>query len=87
MTYSFSDNSPDLFAREFGLVYSPKNQVFDFLLGNASKGLGFAGVYGVNSSEKVEEMMIERDFFAGVVFKHAAVINYEMLHILGTFIK
>lgn len=41
----------------------------------AVDGLKLMSIHGVNGSEEVERMMIEREFLAGVVFYHSAVIN------------
>ncbi|XP_055326120.1 phospholipid-transporting ATPase ABCA3-like, partial [Sitodiplosis mosellana] len=65
----------DIHLREWGLVYSPKNKVFEDLLQLASIRFNFTVIYGVNSSEEVERLMIEREFLAGVVFDHSANIT------------
>lgn len=74
--FSNTNVSHDIHIKEYGLVYSPKNVVLENVLEYAAEYLGLAGVYGVNSPEEVERLMIEREFLAGVVFNHLSV-NYK----------
>ncbi|XP_055297532.1 phospholipid-transporting ATPase ABCA3-like isoform X2 [Sitodiplosis mosellana] len=61
--------------KEWKLVYYPKNKILERFLSEVVKLLKLDGIEGVNSSEEVEKVMIEREFLAGVVFNHSANIK------------
>lgn len=64
----------DIHVKEWKLVYSPINPIFDELAENAAKSLQLEGAVGVNSSEEVESAMFNRELVAGINFQHSAVI-------------
>lgn len=69
----FSDTKNDIYLKEWALVYSPKNGVFEKLLGNVASDLKIALIHGVDSPEQVEDVIKRREFLAGVVFDHPSV--------------
>lgn len=72
----------DIHVKEWKLVYSPMNPIFDELADVAAKSLQLEGVVGVNSSEELEGVMFNRELVAGINFLHSAVMSsFEHLKI------
>lgn len=57
----------------FNLLYSPNNNVFENLLNETAKSLGFRGATGINSSAEVERLISEENVFVAVIFDHSEV--------------
>lgn len=55
-------------------MYSPKNHILEELVDAAAKSLRLNGVMGVDDSDELVNVMIHREFFAGIEFKHSVVI-------------
>lgn len=71
----FSNESREKQPREWKLVYSPKNLIFEKLLNQAIKSLDINGIVGVKNAEDVEKIVQEKDFLAGVLFDHSDKIR------------
>lgn len=63
----------DIYVKEWKLVYSPYNAVFEELIDAACKSLQLDGIVGVNTPEEVEAAMTNRELVAGIVFQHSQV--------------
>lgn len=71
--YSESKEQKKQAIKEWRLVYSPKNEVFEKLLTEAALSLGLKGVVGVDTQEELEATMVNRQLVAGVQFEHPSV--------------
>lgn len=59
--------------REWKLVYSPINPIFEEIADLAAKSLQLEGVVAANSSEELESIMFNQELVAGIDFQHPPV--------------
>lgn len=55
------------------LAYSPYNPVLENLMNMAVDSLDLAATIGVNSSDELANIIVNRDLVAGVEFHHSSV--------------
>lgn len=63
----------DIHVKEWKLVYSPLNPIFEELADLAAKSLQLDGVVAANSSEELEAIMFNQELVAGIDFLHSPV--------------
>lgn len=63
----------DIYVKEWKLVYSPQNSIFEELVDEAVKSLKLNGIVGVNTPEEVEAVMFNQELVAGINFQHLQV--------------
>lgn len=78
LVYFCSNATHDIHLKEWKLVYYPKNDILEQFLSEVVELLRLDGIEGVNSTEDVEKVMIERELFCGVVFEHFAVSEHDI---------
>lgn len=63
----------DTHIKEWKLVYSPLNPIFEEMADLAAKSLQLDGIVAANSSEELESIMFNQELVAGIDFQHPPV--------------